>query len=94
MSNVIAFLEMMGQDATLAHASSEDVVAALADAQVDPSQQAAIVAGSGMQLEAILGVQANVCCVFLPGKKQDDEEEDEPADDDEISLRQSMLSVA
>lgn len=92
MSNVIAFLETMGQDASLAHAGAGTLVVALSNAQIDLPMREAILEMNQKQLEALLGVKPNVCCVFLPDKKEDDE--DEPSDDDEVSSRLLMCDIA
>lgn len=65
MSNVIDFLEMIGQDARLRHASQDEMKLALANMQVDSDLQAAILAKDQPQLEAMLGA-SNTCCVVFP----------------------------
>jgi hypothetical protein len=65
MSNVIAFLERMGQDAQLRHASQNDVEFELVRAQIDPELQAAILAKDQQQLETLLG-GGGVCCLLFP----------------------------
>jgi len=72
MSNVIDFLERMGQDAQLRHASQNDVEQALARAQIDPQLQTAILAKDQRKLETLLGGN-NVCCALM----YDDHEEDD-----------------
>jgi hypothetical protein len=62
VSNVIAFIERMGQDAQLRHASRNEVEIALANAQIDPELRAAIVGKDQERLEALLG-GSNVCCM-------------------------------
>jgi len=66
MSNVIDFLEMIGQDARLCHASRDEIKLALADMQVAPNLQAAILDKDQQQLEALIGA-SNVCCMQFPG---------------------------
>jgi len=63
MSNVITFLERMGQDAQLRYASQNDVRLALAREQIDPELQAAILAKDQQRLETLLG-SSNVCCMI------------------------------
>ena len=72
MSNVIAFLEKMGQDAQLRHASRSDVELALAGAQIDSELQAAILAKDQQKLEALLG-SPNVCCMIEVDVSNEDE---------------------
>ena len=77
MSDVIDFLEQMGQDAQLRHASQDEVKLVLTGAEIAPDLQAAILANDPAQLEALLK-QAPVFGYFLPGK-----EDEEEADEDE-----------
>ena len=63
MSNVIDFLERFGGDANLRYASDDAVEAALKLAGIDEAVQAAIVAKDQSALEALLGVDTNVCCI-------------------------------
>ena len=92
MSNVIGFLETMGQDASLRHATQGGVALALKDARIDPELQAAIMGKDQTRIEALLGATTNVCCALLPER---DDEEDEPAqDDDEITAQSAILDIA
>lgn len=65
MSNVIDFLEMIGQDANLRHGSRNDMVAAMAKMQIASELQEAILSKDQQQLEAALGA-SNVCCMMIP----------------------------
>jgi hypothetical protein len=95
MSNVIRFLETMGQDAALRHAIQNDLELALTRAQIDPQLQAAILGNDRAQLEALLGAKANVCCMVFPAKEDEDDEEEEPSrDDDEITARSAVRGIA
>lgn len=86
MSNVIDFLERMGQDAKLRHAVGEEFETALAAADIDPAVRAALVDADQSRLEALLGASANVCCMVQrpdEGEGEDLEEDDDDLDDDE-----------
>jgi hypothetical protein len=88
VSNVIDFLQRLGQDADLRHASLQDLELALADADIDPALREALLESDQRKLEQLLGADTNVCAMIAPGKKEDDEEEDEDdfeddEDDDE-----------
>ena len=72
MSNIIDFLEKMGRDAQLRHASKSEVELALANAHINPELQTAILAQDQPQLEALLRAGIN-CCYFLANDGQDDE---------------------
>jgi hypothetical protein len=75
MTNVIDFLEKMGQDAKWRDASTDEVENALTSAEIAPALQAAILANDSAQLETLLG-QPIFCGYYLPGK-EDEEEGDE-----------------
>ena len=97
MSNVIDFLERMGQDAQLSHASSSEMELALKDAQIDPELRAAILAKDQARIEVLLG-QGHLCCFLLPGKEDEDEDTEEtPSRDDEeisaCSMFQSKVAI-
>lgn len=84
MSNVIDFLEKMGQDAKLRYAVGEEFETALAAADLDPAVRAALVNEDPSRLEALLGASANVCSmVHQPEEPDEGEEED---DDDDADL--------
>ena len=83
MSNVIDFLERMGQDAQLRYATIAEVEQALAGAQIDPALRAAILGADQLQLEALLGAATNVCCMVHPTEEEDDEEDDDEDEDDD-----------
>ena len=93
MSNVIAFLETMGQDAELRHAGRAELYRELTERQVDAHAQWAILRGDGERLEALLGAPTIVCCSIVPGK-EDDEEEEPSREDEEISAQASVRCIA
>ena len=91
MSNAIGFLETVGADATLRLATQNTMELALANAQIEPAVQAAILGGDQQQLEVALAAPIIVCCGLDPGK----EEEEEPArDDDEIVAHSVVCGIA
>jgi len=96
MSNVISFLETMGQDAQLRHATSNELELALTDAHISPELQEALLQSDQAQLEALLGARINIVCSVFPGKEDDEEEEESPSqDDDEITfLHVAMRRIA
>ncbi len=73
MFDVIDFLESVGQDAQLRYASSEKVVATLADQSIDSKFCDAILAKDVQGLGAMLG-QDVFCCYINPAKVDEDEE--------------------
>ena len=83
MSNVIDFLERMGQDAQLRYATIAEVEQALTGAQIDPALRVAILGADQLQLEALLGAATNVCCMVHPTEEEDDDDDDEDDDDED-----------
>ena len=80
MSNIIDFLERMGRDSQLRHASQNEVELALVSEKIDLELQAAILAKNPSQLGALLG-QGVFCCMQEPGKEDEDEDEDDDAEE-------------
>jgi hypothetical protein len=95
MSKVIDFLERLGKDAQLRHASDSELEQALAHAQIDPAVREAILLRDQRRLEALLGASPNVCCMILAPAREEDEAADEEekrqddGDGDEKALRRS-----
>lgn len=95
MSDVIDFLERMGQDAQLRHGSQDEVELALTSAEIAPELQAAILAKDQAHLETLLG-QSPLCVVLWPGEEEGEEEDEteeapsrEPGESPE--LRQAVV---
>lgn len=84
MSNVIDFLEKMGQDARLRLASPAELTLALDGEQLDPAVRNAILAGDQSALDKLLG-RGTLCCMLFPAKEDEDENERE---DDETPSRE------
>jgi hypothetical protein len=90
MSNIVDFIARLGQDSHLRYAASSDVERELQRAGIPSELQAALLAADPRRLEALLGVQSNVCCmVHAPDDEEEDEEEDdaEEEEDEELTLR-------
>ena len=83
MSNVIDFLQRLGQDANLRHATRTELALALAEAGIDPALREALLGSDQRKLESLLGADTNVCAMIHPNKKEEDDEEDEDFDDEE-----------
>lgn len=93
MSSVIEFLERMGADAELRHASTEDLAQALTASSVDERVGAAIIARSTADIYALLDQQRPMFHVQKePGREDEGEDEDEEEGEDEP--KQSLLSEA
>jgi hypothetical protein len=83
MTSVIDFLEKMGKDAQLRHASQDELVLALEEAQIEASLGAAIIAKSTSELYALLHQGPLFCVQSAPGKEEEEEEEGEGDEDAE-----------
>ena len=84
MSEVIEFLERLGCDARLRHASNDEVEQALTQAGIEDPVRATILWGDRPALESLLGARANVFCgVLAPEEEREDEKEDDETEDDE-----------
>jgi hypothetical protein len=82
VSNVIDFLQRLGQNADVRHAPRTELELALAEANIDPALRQALLGTDQRKLENLLGVDTDVCCVIAPGRKEEeDEDEDEDEDD-------------
>jgi hypothetical protein len=81
MSDVIDFIERLGQDSTLRHAPRRMLDRALSDTQMSPELRAALASRDQRLLEELLGADANVCCmVNIP--VEDEEVDKQKARDD------------
>lgn len=76
MSDIIEFLERMGEDARLRGASGAELERALADARLEPQHGAAVLAGDTARLQALLGL-GSLMAVQLPAEEEEEEQEDE-----------------
>lgn len=85
MSNVIEFLEKLGQDAQLRDASQEELAEALAKAQVDAPFCSAILAKDASQLQDLLGLRP-MFYVQMPAEEEEEEDEEEN-DEEPKSIR-------
>jgi len=72
MSNVINFLERMGQDAKLRDADRGSFDQALQNAGIDAQLWSSIVAADDKQREKLLGAASNVCAIIMFGEDEDD----------------------
>jgi hypothetical protein len=84
MSNVIDFLELMGQEPRLRYAPRGQLLEAMAGAAIEADLQSAILTGDGRALEALLGISASSCClIHAPDEDEPEETPDGGEDDDD-----------
>jgi hypothetical protein len=90
MTDAIDFLEQLGRNARLRHASTTDLERMLAASGFEPSLRSALLADDAVRLGELLGAQPSVCCLIeKPDQEDDDEEEEEEEEfeDDEEAVR-------
>jgi hypothetical protein len=86
VSQVIEFIERLGQDAHLRHAPIDVVAQALLQAGIEEPLRTAILGEDPRELEALLGARSKMYCgVFAPEEeeKEDPEKEDEDQEDEQ-----------
>jgi hypothetical protein len=76
MSSIIDFLERLGADAQLRHASQEELALVVADSQLDAAVGAAIIAKSTAELYALLDMRPMFHIQNNPGREEEEEEEE------------------
>lgn len=64
MSDIVEFLEQMGQTANLRYATGSELARVLEASRIDPAARGALLAGDAARVETLLGAQANVCCIL------------------------------
>ncbi|RUL75915.1 hypothetical protein [Dyella choica] len=79
MTDTIDLLEAIGQDASLRHASTEDLGKMLAQAQASDALTAAVASGDSSLLSEEFGFMANKTVeTILSPAREDEPEEDDP----------------
>jgi hypothetical protein len=88
MTDTIDLLEVIGQDASLRHASGEELMSLLEQAQASEGLTAAIACGDTSLLLGELGLTKNQApqVVQNPGREEEEEEEQEDPLDSPASL--------
>jgi hypothetical protein len=64
MSDIIEFLEQVGQTANLRYATGSELARVLDASRIDPTACGVLLTGDSTQLETLLGVRPNVCCAL------------------------------
>ncbi len=67
MSNIINFLETIGQNASLRYASAGEMQRMLDDSQMDQDVKEAVLAKDQQRLSELLRAK-NTCCMLMPGR--------------------------
>lgn len=78
MSNIVDFLETVGQNASLRYASSAEMRHVLASSQLDQDAADAVLARDQQKISALLRTENIYCkCLLMSGMNDDDEALDE-----------------
>lgn len=80
MSNVIAFLEAMGQDAAKSRLQGEEFTAAVDALGLDDAPRQALLQRDAVAIGDLLGGRHTVLCALFPA--DDDNQKDNDQDDD------------
>lgn len=86
MTDAIDFLEQLGRNARLRHASNPELEQALAASGIDTNVRSALLTGDAVRLGELLGAQPNICCLIVkpdPAQPDEDEEEEDDSEDEE-----------
>lgn len=81
MSDIIDFLEKLGQDATLRNATRSELESALLQSGFDASARAAVLQKSSRELETLLHANSNICCMVARPMREDEDDDAEPDTD-------------
>ena len=93
MSDVIDFIERLGQDSALRYASHQVVDRVSSEAQVSPEMRMALASRDQRLLESLLGVATNVCClVHAPVGEEDEDAKPRKADEEKSKDGESIVS--
>jgi hypothetical protein len=83
MSNVLEFLERVGQDWQLRHGGRTALEQAMTQAGIDAALRPALLEEDSPQLASLLQLPANISCVVHPAHEEEEEEEDDDFEDEE-----------
>ncbi|MCO7226885.1 hypothetical protein [Pleionea sp. CnH1-48] len=87
MSQVIKFLEKLGQDATLRHASKEQLSEEINQLDVNDELRDALQNNDAEALKKLLGSRPDVICFIAPAEDEPEKEGDDQPDD---KIRQAV----
>jgi hypothetical protein len=73
MSNIIEFLERLGQDSQLRNATGRELQTAMERAGIEPAVQAALAGADRHSLETQAGAATNVCCLVNAAEDEEDD---------------------
>ncbi|MBW8367187.1 MAG: hypothetical protein K0M70_04935 [Arenimonas sp.] len=83
MSNVITFLEKMGNNPSLASQSQEDYAAAVDALGLDDAPRQALLDRDPSALNGLLGGRMEMMCLLYPADGEEKKDTDEPVGDED-----------
>jgi hypothetical protein len=93
MSNVISFLESLGQDARLARLSGDDYAAAVRALPLDDDARQALLAKDAGALNDLLGGRPAMVCALFPAEDtpaRENDDGDSPQEDTPDEQKESI----
>lgn len=91
MSNIVKFLEAVGQDCDLRNASQQQWQTALTAQSLSPAVRAALANRDQSALTTLLGARNNVVCAVFPAREP--EPNDVPVEEPEAPEARALLRV-
>ena len=93
MSNVIAFLESMGRNASLSRLSGDDYAAAVGNLELDDSSRQALLARDAQALNGLAGGRLQMMCILLPADGDENQKDQNQEDGDEPGQGETKESI-
>lgn len=93
MSNVITFLEQLGQNPALAGRSPESFAAAVDALGLDDAPRQALLDRDADALSGLLGGRVQMMCFLFPADGDEQKKNDEPDNDDEQPGKEDKESI-
>lgn len=93
MSNVIAFLESMGRNASLSRLSGDDYAAAVESLALDDSSRQALLARDAQALNGLAGGRLQMMCILLPADGDENQKDQNQEDGDEPGQGETKESI-
>ena len=88
MSNVISFLQALGENGPM---KDDAFVAAVADLDLDPAMRAALLARDQAAINHLLGGRSNVFSLLVPAEDDEKNDDDRKGDEEE---QQEQIRIA
>ncbi|MEI7037146.1 hypothetical protein [Fulvimonas yonginensis] len=83
MFDVVDFLERVGRDATLAHASPDEVASGTLDARLSAEQRELLATRALLEVSALLDAPM-LCCMQFPAEEEEEAPQPDEPDTEEL----------